>query len=515
MASPSTSRFRWSGPILVALSLLALGHGGRLAAQSHKVPSERLERLAARAMPAVVLIDVTTPTTTRQGSGFIVDPSGRILTNHHVISDATSARVKLASGDVYQNVEILADDPRLDLAVLQIRGFGLPSLPLGNSDSVQVGTPVVLIGSPLGLENTVSTGIVSGRRQEPEGYHLLQVSAAASPGSSGGAVLDSGGRVVGIAVSQMEGGQNLNFAVPIDYARGLLNHLGPKPLAVLRPRDEASSDSEAPPPPRPNTVNQGLFYRLGDFHGYRLDTQTDLGHGRVRRTRVTYRLIRAIGTSQVQIQRYRQSETTRVTQPFGTVQTLRRERSRVLVEADGLRPISARGETSWWNGSGWVTAQHDIRFQGLRALGTITDTAGRKVEVDQRLPAGIILRDMGNLAFALLDADTLVGRSAEFVTFDPSTGRTGYERYDVRGTTTIDVAGSRYHALRVNVADGLANETLFTRAAAPRVFLRRISDDGLRIEKVVSLRFYADSGSAGTAGAGPTKPGGNGGSPES
>ncbi|HKK08948.1 MAG TPA: trypsin-like peptidase domain-containing protein, partial [Gemmatimonadota bacterium] len=165
-------------------------------------PSARgdtLERVAARATDAVVRIDAETSSGPSQGSGFLVDSSGRILTNYHVIRKARSISVKLTSADVYDNVQILGTDQRRDIAVLQVAGFHLPALPLGNSDSVRVGATVVLIGSPLGLENTVSTGIVSGRRQEPQGYQLLQVSAPASPGSSGGPVLSGSGRVVGIA----------------------------------------------------------------------------------------------------------------------------------------------------------------------------------------------------------------------------------------------------------------------------------------------------------------------------
>lgn len=446
----------------------------------------------------MVLIDVKTAADSRQGSGILIDPSGRILTNHHVIRDAKSARVKLASGDVYEEVQVLADDARRDIAVLQIPGFDLPSLQMGNSDSVRIGSPVVLIGSPLGLENTVSTGIVSGRRQEPQGYQLIQITAPASPGSSGGAVLNAQGAVVGIAVSQMQAGQNLNFAVPINYARGLLAHLGKEPVAVLEPTSHASSDSTAPAPSSLlNAVNQGLSYRLSGFGGYRIETTTNLPGSRERHTRITYRLIETVGASQPRIERYLESETTRRTEPFGTVQTLRRSRSRAVVLARGLRPLSARGETSWWNGSGWVSSRYDVDFEHGHVVGMRTDTTGHSVELDRDLPRGILLGDMDDLAFALVEADSLVGRSVELSVFDPHTGDVERERYDVRGRVSIDVAGKTYKALRVNVAKGLDNETLYVRAASPRVFLRRQSGEGDRVEDLTSLDVFGAPTSSG------------------
>lgn len=485
MSSPRGSATAWLTLVAPALTL-ALPWGA-IAAQN----TLALEQLAERASPAVVLIDVRTAADTRQGSGFIVDPSGRILTNYHVIRDARSARVKLPSGDVYDQVEVLAEDPRRDIAVLQVAGFELPWLELGTSDSLRIGSPVVLIGSPLGLENTVSTGIVSGRRREPEGFQLLPVSAPASRGSSGGAVLNGEGRVVGIAVSQMDGGQNLNFAVPVNYARGLLTHLGAEPLAVLGPPQRAANDIETRPAANlANAVNQGFRYRVGDFAGLRWESEVRLQGGRVRRTRVTYRRVESIGAAEPRIEQYRESETTQVTEPFGTVLTLQKERSRVVVRAGELGPLSATGETASWNGSAWVTSRHDLRFQNGRVVGVVSDTTGRAVELDREVPRGIVLHDIRDLAFALLDADSLVGRSVEFVTFDPRTGETDHERFDVRGRVTVEAAGRSYQALELNVAKGLDNETLLVRATSPRIVLRRVGDGGGEVEEVTLLELF-------------------------
>jgi S1-C subfamily serine protease len=501
-----------TGLLVSLLVMLSPGGAARLSGQATKAPTQEsrenssLEELAAKITPAVVLIDVKTAAGSRQGSGFIVDPSGRILTNHHVIRDAQSARVKLSSGDVYDRVEILADDPRRDIAVLQVPGYDLPSVALGNSDSLHIGSPVVLISSPLGLENTVSTGIVSGRRQEQEGYQLIQVSAPASSGSSGGPLLSASGQAMGIAVSQMEAGQNLNFVVPINYARGLLAHLAAKPLTVLQPTASQSGEGAPAPSAVVNAVNQGLFYDVDHFEGYQTDTRTALGSDRMRHVRVTYRLIETVGGAEPQVERYLESETAQRTEPFGTVQTVKRERSRMVVRAHDLQPVSAKGRTQWWTGKRWNTAGYDLRFKDDHVVGLVSDTTGHTVELDRDLPRGIILRGMGNLAFALLSADSLVGRSVELTAFDPDSGDIVDERYDVRGDTTILALGRRFPALRVNVAEGLDNETLFVRSRVPRVFLRRVSADGAEVEDLTDMTLFG-------AGSGGDEKGGAGGGP--
>jgi hypothetical protein len=295
--------------------------------------------------------------------------------------------------------------------------------------------------------------------------------------------------VVGIAVSQIGGGQNLNFAIPINYARGLLGHVGEEPLTVLRPTTMAAGQPEATPVVRTNSANSGLSYTLQGFGGYRVETEMVLEGTRRQRTRVTYRLIEAVSASEPRIERSRESETTEIVQPFGTVQVLRRERSRVLVGASDLRPIFARGETTYWSGTEWATAEHDLRFENSRVIGLVTDTAGNTVELDRELPTGILLQDVRDLAFALLEADSLVRRSVEFTTFDPTTGRVDRERYDVMGERSVEVAGESYEALTVNVATGLDNETYIVKADRPRIFLERVSDDGTEVERVTALEI--------------------------
>lgn len=461
------------------------------ATPSHAISAQQvdrsLEELADQATRAAVFIDVRTASSSRQGSGFLVEANGVILTNYHVIRDARSARVRLASGDVYDRVSILAKDERRDIAVLQISGFDLPTLPLGNSDSVRIGAPVVLIGSPLGLENTVSTGIVSGRRQEPEGFQLLQVSAPASQGSSGGAVLAADGTVLGIAASQLLAGQNLNFAVPINYARGLLQNLSETPLIVLEPAGSSADDSQARPMATEATVNLGLRFELEAFEGYVAEYEVSMGDDLQRRTRITYRVIETVGGEAPRVERYMQSETTRRTEPFGTRQTIRRERVRSLVARGDLRPLSSRGEIAWWTDQGWRTSEHDIRFEEDRVLGVLTDTAGHSVEIDRVLPAGVILRDLGDLAFGTLATDSLVGRSVEFTAFDAWSGEVVEDRFDVLGVETLQILGTDHEVLRVNAAAGLDNEIIFFQQSRPRMPLRRVGNEGASIETAIRL----------------------------
>lgn len=451
---------------------------------------DSLEELAARATQAVVLIDVQTASDKRQGSGFLVDADGRILTNNHVIRDARSVRIKLASGDIYDAVTVLSTDERRDLAVLGIAGFDLPFLPLGNSDSVRIGHPVVVIGSPLGLENTVTTGIVSGRRQEPEGFQVLQISAPASRGSSGGPVLSRNGEVVAIAASQMQVGQNLNFAVPINYARGLLAHIGGEPIAVLGPTAMPSEEIAVPMVSSNAGVNQGLRFSLVEFGGYSSEFQT-VGRDRPtqRRTRVTYRRIETVGSDEPRIERYLWSETSQAMGPFNTEQTVRRERVRTIVRVSDLEPISTRGEVARWTGEEWERSEYDLQFSGYRVRGLIRDSTGRAEELDRELPQGIILREMRDLAFATLSSDALVGRSVELVTFDPHSGDVVNDRYDVRSKEKVEVGGKEHQAFRVNVASGLANSVLHFGVDRPHLLLRRRSE-GLDIEELIGFEVF-------------------------
>ena len=498
---PRNARTREGIVGTVAIALLLLSPGAPRALGAQEVGGDGataaegqgdLEELVSRAMPSVVTFEVETPSGRRQGSGFVVDSTGRILTNHHIVRDAESVRVKLASGDVYDAVAVLAADERRDIAVLQIAGFHVPALPLGNSDSLRIGAPVVLIGSPLGLDNTVSTGILSGRRRDPEGYQLLQISAPASRGSSGGPVLSATGEVVGIAASQLPSGQNLNFAVPINYARGLLARLDGEPVTVLRPASSAREEKPAPTGAE-DAVNGALDFDLEGFGGLVVETEATSEGGTRRWTRITYRLIEAVGDGEPRIERYLESETTG-TDASGGRRPLRRERTRTIAWLDGLQPISTRGATTWWGAGGERTAEFDLRFEGERVTGAVSDTTGEARDIDRRVPSGIVPRELGELAFATLAADSLTGRSVELVVLDPWTAEVRHDRFDVIGRVRVDSPDGPQEALRVNVASDLSNVAAYFRAERPRLLLRLEDEETGEVEEVIRVEVRPPAG---------------------
>lgn len=209
----------WSKSTVVS----ALVAGGLVGSPGEVGAQTSAAEVAKRTIPAVVLIKATGPSGDSSGSGFLVDAGGSVVTNVHVIEGATAIAVKLANGDIYDQVRIRAFDERKDLAVLQVPGYSLPTVPLGDSDALQVGDQVLLIGNPLGiLEGSVSAGIVSGVRATEAGFRVIQTDAAANPGNSGGPLVDSAGRAVGVLSFKLRGTESLNFVVPINYVRGLL-----------------------------------------------------------------------------------------------------------------------------------------------------------------------------------------------------------------------------------------------------------------------------------------------------
>ena len=188
------------------------------------------------------VVTILTPNGT--GSGVIVNPAGVIVTNLHVLQGETKASVKLSNGDLYDDVTVIDVDERKDLLLIKIKAFGLPAVTLGDSDQVAVGGSVTLIGAPRGLESTVSNGIISATRDSGEGYRLFQTNAAASSGSSGGGMFNDAGQLIGIVTLKISNGENLNFAVPINYVRGLLSTQSRMTLGELAQRHPAQRGAE-------------------------------------------------------------------------------------------------------------------------------------------------------------------------------------------------------------------------------------------------------------------------------
>ncbi|MEW2153825.1 trypsin-like peptidase domain-containing protein [Streptomyces sp. NPDC007189] len=225
--------------------------------QPGRVPAGRapdsVAGIAARALPSVVTLHVSGTDQADTGTGFVLDTQGHILTNNHVVAPAGArsgaVSVTFSSGDTVK-AKIVGRDSGYDLAVVQVHGVrGLTPLPLGNSDDVRVGDPVVAIGSPYDLANTVTSGIISAKErpitaggEKGDGSDVsyvdaLQTDAPINPGNSGGPLLDSRARVIGInsAIRSADGGTDpqsgqagsigLGFAIPVNQARRVAEEL--------------------------------------------------------------------------------------------------------------------------------------------------------------------------------------------------------------------------------------------------------------------------------------------------
>ncbi|OLB88171.1 MAG: hypothetical protein AUI12_05380 [Acidobacteria bacterium 13_2_20CM_2_57_6] len=165
-------------------------------------------------------------------SGVIIRSDGVILTANHVVKGMRELQVRLKSGEIYDQVELMASDERRDVAALRIAATGLPVLPVGNSTNAASGAAVFVVSNAVGLPWTASSGILSATRMAEDvpgagsGYRILQFTAPLSPGSSGGVLVDAEARILGIVVGSLSVGQNINFAVPIESVAGLANASG-------------------------------------------------------------------------------------------------------------------------------------------------------------------------------------------------------------------------------------------------------------------------------------------------
>ncbi|WP_405902820.1 trypsin-like peptidase domain-containing protein [Streptomyces sp. NBC_00656] len=270
---PDGRRRSRRGPVLIGALLLALvagGIGGGIGAYIERnggftaveLPQDErngggrapdsVAGIAASALPSVVTLHVSGTTESGTGTGFVLDDRGHILTNNHVVAPAGSSgdiTVTFSGGET-ANAEIVGTDSGYDLAVVKVSGVsGLKPLPLGNSDNVQVGDPVVAIGAPFDLSNTVTSGIISAKDrpitaggEKGDGSDIsyvdaLQTDAPINPGNSGGPLVDTDAHVIGInsairaadSGSTTEGGQagsiGLGFAIPINQGKRVAEEL--------------------------------------------------------------------------------------------------------------------------------------------------------------------------------------------------------------------------------------------------------------------------------------------------
>ncbi|MEO6822398.1 MAG: trypsin-like peptidase domain-containing protein [Candidatus Nanopelagicales bacterium] len=209
-------------------------------------PSDSIARVAAAVTPSVVSISVTTSQGGGTGSGVILRQDGYILTNNHVVGDAAGGagqiQVSFSNGTV-RAAKIVGRDTSYDLAVIKVAATGLPPVTLGNSDDVMVGDEAIAIGSPLGLQGTVTSGIISalnravtaGGSGDNSYINAIQTDAAINPGNSGGPLVDAQGQVIGInsaiatlgqgSTTSQSGSIGLGFAIPVNQAKRIAEEL--------------------------------------------------------------------------------------------------------------------------------------------------------------------------------------------------------------------------------------------------------------------------------------------------
>jgi S1-C subfamily serine protease len=206
-----------------ALGAIALLLAVPLQAQ-RTTEEETIIRVARAATPAVVSVSRGGGS----GSGVIVRPEGIIITNAHVVGSARTVEVRTADGRTFEG-EVLGRDTLVDTAIVRINARNLPAAPLGDSDRLEVGQLAIAIGNPLGLERTVTRGVVSATNRDPRGIGiaagLIQTDAAINPGNSGGPLLDSSGRVIGINTAILVGTTGLGFAIPINVATDVMQQI--------------------------------------------------------------------------------------------------------------------------------------------------------------------------------------------------------------------------------------------------------------------------------------------------
>ena len=185
---------------------------------------ETVIRVARSATPAVVSV----VRRGGSGSGVIVRADGIILTNAHVVGNARTVEIRTADGRTFTGT-VLGRDETVDTAVVRVQATNLPAAPLGDSDRLEVGQIAVAIGNPLGLDRTVTRGVVSAINRDPRGVDiaagLIQTDAAINPGNSGGPLLDSSGRVIGINTAILAGTTGLGFAIPINVAVDVMEQI--------------------------------------------------------------------------------------------------------------------------------------------------------------------------------------------------------------------------------------------------------------------------------------------------
>jgi S1-C subfamily serine protease len=198
-------------------------------------------QIADRATPSVVVVENINEDGEKsgQGSGYVFSGDGIVITNYHVIRGAKSLNVRTQGQEPYRVDSVLAYEIDHDIAALQLMGGSIPALLTETIEEPKVGDKVVAIGAPLGLESTVSEGIVSALRDVGT-MHIIQTTASISPGSSGGPLLNEYGKVIGLTTSTVRDGQSLNFVVSAKHVSELLSRRQPMSLEEMLNQTQVS-----------------------------------------------------------------------------------------------------------------------------------------------------------------------------------------------------------------------------------------------------------------------------------
>ena len=264
---------------------------GSCATTASNAPRPRLSAkdIVQQSSPAIVRIEAGGD---KVGTGFIVDKTGIVATNLHVVAGESAIRIRLLDGTQYQVLQIAGVDIGRDLALLRIKaGKDLPTLRLGDSDAVSAGDQIVAIGNPLGVfDYSVTSGLISQVRplcpqEEVAAQHckqeltVLQISAAISPGSSGGPLFNQFGEVVGVTTAIITAGQNINLAVPGNYLKQLfLQHATLSPAQFAQDTKTADEPQQPEPEDGIRIVRRVPVHEISVFDGCKFDDIGDVVH---------------------------------------------------------------------------------------------------------------------------------------------------------------------------------------------------------------------------------------------
>ena len=221
-------------------------------------------QIVEKASPAVAMVLATqsaSETNAVAGAAIVIYADGDLLLPYHLIRNAYAVQVRFKSGEVFDRVKLLGFDERRDVAAIRISASGLPVLPLAAASEINPGDQVVSLFHPAGQPWSTSTGVITSFRLADEipgagtGFRVFQFTAPASPGVNSGVLVDSKGRALGLITGSLDGGQSLNFAVPIENVLGLVDTLPVKTFAsgsqLLPPHPGAQPAPVQPIPPPP------------------------------------------------------------------------------------------------------------------------------------------------------------------------------------------------------------------------------------------------------------------------